>query len=222
MDETSSLVKDSLKFFVHHLGSISRIILPCIIPLNLLYVLASVYSDDPNQLFWFTTVLGLVAYPLYQGALIAYMASVISGEPLTRGQCYGVAVMYWRPLFLLSVVISLALMGGLFMFIFPGLYIMARLAFSEFYCVLNKQSPFSSLEASWHATKDKEWGILLGGGILFVITWLPIWLIENFFSSIGLEHVLITFVLSIIESVLWVTLSVFAYRVFCSIDAVNK
>ena len=177
MDEVSSLVKDSLKFFLHHLSPISHIILPCIIPLNLLYTLAGTYSSDPSQLFWFTTIVGLVAYPLYQGALIAYMASVISGDALTRGQCYRIALVYWRPLFLLSILVSLALMGGLFMFIFPGLYLMARLAFSEFYCVLNKQSPFAALESSWHATKGKEWRILFGGLVLVFIAWLPIWLL---------------------------------------------
>ena len=222
MDEVSSLVKDSLKFYRHHIGAISHIILPCIIPLNLLYALAGAYSDDLNQLFWFTTMVGLVVYPLYQGALIAYMASVISGDTLARGQCYGVALHYWRPLFLLSVLVSLALMAGLFLFILPGFYIMARLAFSEFYCVLNKQSPFSSIEASWNATKGIEWRILLGGVVLLLITLLPVWLIENLLALIGLEHLLVSFIISVIESLLWVSLSVFAYRVFCLSNAVNK
>ncbi|EAQ67568.1 hypothetical membrane spanning protein [Marinomonas sp. MED121] len=222
MDEVSSLVKDSLTFYRHHIGAISRIILPCIIPLNLLYALAGVYSDDLNQQFWLTSTVGLIVYPLYQGALIAYMASVISGDPLTRGQCYGVALNYWRPLFLLSVLVSLALMTGLFLFILPGFYIMARLAFSEFYCVLNKQAPFTALEASWNATKGIEWRILLGGVTLLLITLLPVWLIENLFALLALEHVIITFIISVFESLLWVTLTVFAYRVFCLNQAVNK
>ena len=222
MDEVSSLVKDSLTFYRHHIGAISRIILPCIIPLNLLYALAGVYSDDLNQQFWLTSIVGLIVYPLYQGALIAYMASVISGDPLTRGQCYGVALNYWRPLFILSVLVSLALMTGLFLFILPGFYIMARLAFSEFYCVLNKQAPFAALEASWNATKGIEWRILLGGVTLLLITLLPVWLIENLFALLALEHVIITFIISVFESLLWVTLSVFAYRVFCLNQAVNK
>ena len=222
MDEVSSLVKDSLTFYRHHIGAISRIILPCIIPLNLLYALAGVYSDDLNQQFWLTSTVGLIVYPLYQGALIAYMASVISGDPLTRGQCYGVALNYWRPLFLLSVLVSLALMTVLFLLILPGFYIMARLAFSEFYCVLKKQPPFAALEASWNATKGIEWRILLGGVTLLLITLLPVWLIENLFALLALEHVIITFIISVFESLLWVTLSVFAYRVFCLNQAVNK
>lgn len=214
MDELSSLLKDTFGFFSRHLTAICQLVLPCLIPLNLLYAFAGSMSSDLNQVFWLTTILGLLVYPLYQGALIVYMTAFIAGKTLTRAECYRASLRYWRPLFLLSVMTSLAFAVGLFAFILPGLYIVARLAFAEFYCVLEGQEALASMHKSWQETKDKLWLILSGGITIMLVITLPFELIDVGIKQLQIGNPVFTFVLSTLESLLMVLLTIFSYRVF--------
>jgi len=214
MDELSSLLKDTWSFFIRHLVPICVLIIPFIVPLNIFYAVAEIYSTDDNQLFWLAMIPGMLIYPIYQAALILYIASVVSGDYFPRKQYYKLSIKLWLPLMLLYIITTCAVMVGLVLFIFPALIVMARITFSEFYCVLNELKPMASFSASWEATKEKQW-IILGGLIaIILVTTVPGWGVEKVVSILDAWNPVFTFILGTIESILTVPLTIFGFRVF--------
>lgn len=214
MDEITPLLKDTWRFFSRHFIPICTILLPLIVPLNLFYAFAGSFSAEDNQLFLPTLILGVLVYPVYQAALISYIASTISGNTLSRDACYKLSIQSWFPLTLLTVFSTGAVMAGLMLFILPAFFVMARLAFSEFYCVLNKKGPWMSFSASWEATKEKQWVILGGGAAISIVTIVPLWGLDNLVTLIGIGNPVISFILGTLETLLMVPLTIFGYRVF--------
>jgi len=223
MDEIIPLLKDTWRFFNGHLIAICSIILPVILPLNLFYAFAQSYSTQEGQMFWLTLTLGVLVYPIYQAALIFYIASTISGKTLSRGACYELSLKSWLPLMLLTVISTAAVITGLMLFILPALFVMARLAFSEFYCVLNNKNPIASFLASWEATKEKQWVIFGGGMAIFFVSVAPLWGLDKLATLMGINNPVIAFILGTLETLLMVPLTIFGYRVYTLEQAVlNK
>ncbi|OUR70071.1 hypothetical protein A9Q77_07790 [Marinomonas sp. 42_23_T18] len=174
-------------------------------------------------MFWLTLTLGVLVYPTYQAALIFYIASTISGNTLSREECYKLSVKPWLPLMLLTVISTGAVMAGLMLFILPALFVMARLAFSEFYCVLNNKNPIASFSASWEATKEKQWVIFGGGMAIFFVSVAPLWGLDKLASLMGINNPVIAFILGTLETLFMVPLTIFGYRVFTlNQSALNK
>jgi hypothetical protein len=214
MDETKALLLDTWRFFSRHFISICSIMLPIIVPLNLFYAFAGGASTDGGQMFWFTLVLGILIYPLYQAALIFYIAGIISGKVRTRDECYQFSMRSWLPLTLLTVMSTGAVMAGLTLFILPALFVMARLAFSEFYCALHGVNPAASFSASWEATKEKQWVIIGGGIVISLVAVAPLWGLDKLVSLLGIENPVISFLLGTLETLLMAPFTIFGYRVF--------
>lgn len=214
MEELIPLLKDTWNFFKRHLVPICVIILPFIALLSMLSILGEGYASSESQLLWFTVLSGAVIYPVYQAALILYLASAVSGNYFSVKKYYRLALSFWLPLLLLYIISIGFLMAGLIMFIFPGLIVMARISFSEFYCVLNKRKSFESFSESWKATREKQWVILVGLIVIFIITRAPMWGVGKLITFLDAWSPVITFIINSIESILMVPLTIFCFRVF--------
>lgn len=214
MDEVKSLLKDTWRFTNAHFSPICLLILPFIIPLNLFLAIVEIYTVDEQLLFWISLIMGVLVYPLYQGAIIFYIASAISNRYLPSAQYYRLAIKYWLPLVLLSAMVLGAVTAGLITFLFPALIIMARLSFAEFYCVLNDEKPIDSFSKSWQETREKQWVILTGGLVIYLVTMVPIWSLETIFSALEMQGAITNFLLASLDLILMVPLTIFSFRVF--------
>ena len=215
MKPFKEVLKESLFFFKTNFRSICAVVLPVIIPLEIFYgICDSLYQEGNNSILWLSSGAGLLLKPVYQGALIFYLASVLTNEYLPVKTCYQQALKYWLPLMTVYILSFLAIATGFLLLIIPGLIVMGRLAFAEFYCLLCNKSSHEALWGSWRNSRKEQWQ-LIGGLILIpVAIVISLLLLESFFNLLGFVGPVFTFVSSIISSVGFTLTTIFAFRIY--------
>ena len=81
---------------------------------------------------------------------------------------------------LLTLATGLVVIGGLLLFIVPGMYLASRLLYSPYYLILEGKTVLSSLDASWQVTKKNQRGYIF----YLIYYWLALILITFFTLSI--------------------------------------
>lgn len=208
---------DSWIFFKIHIVAISIIILPIIIPLEIVSALYhAFYASDEfilsEQLFPMS--LSIAAYPIYSVALIFYIASIISDKPYNTNNLWKLGLHYWLPFTILSILVGLTVAMGLMLFIIPGIILTIRYAFSNFELLLNQQTPLDAMKNSWHTTKDYAWKILSGYIIITIGLYLPFYLLLSMFEEKSISYWTIHTLINIAFSVLSSLYTIFAYRIY--------
>lgn len=214
MKTLKPLLNDTWTFFRAHFVALCSLILPFIIPLDFFYTVIGHYVDNQGYEYWIALIPGALVFPIYQGALILYIASAISGEHIPRKQCYQLALRFWLPLMALYIVTSVAMCAGLLLLIIPALIVWARVTFSEFYCILYEEKAMDAFNLSWENTKEYQWLILGGLLVIFLITTIPVWLIEKAVIALDVWNPIFTFLSGVATSILAIPFTIFGFRVF--------
>lgn len=225
MNDTNIYLQDSWRFLKANLFSISFIILGITLPIDILFLIteAPESAEEVSSAYYFIMVLSFVTYPIYQGALILFISSVIEGDKTHSVlQLYKLALKYWLPLFTLYLIVFTAILTGLLLFILPGLIVMSRCAFSEFICILNQAEPMKSFSDSWKMTEERQWSILAGYAFIFIGIFIPIYTIGYFFHIMNIWNPLIEITLNSIAMVLLSLITIFAFRVYTESDSYNS
>ena len=171
---TFEYLRQSLFFFRNHLGMIARIQIPFLLltsSLSMMTMGIDVREMSPEQA---QTMIGMmlaniVLMPLYQGATIAYLGSVVNNNPYTVFQSITAALGRWPLLFLVYLLTAVGVTFGLMLLILPGILIMVRLFFADYACVVEKRGIMESLSDSWQNTKDYFWPLISGLGLMLSV-----------------------------------------------------
>lgn len=218
---TLDYLRQSLFFFRTHLARLAMIQLPFLLLVTLVQHQLMQGADDTaktaNTLF-FSAALDLILMPIYWGATLLYMRSVLQNSPLSVSQAVSLSFGCWGRLLLTYVLTALAVSTGLLMFILPGIYIGVRLAFAEFYCVMEGKGPLESIRASWNSSADFFWPLLQGLALIFSILMLAEVMIGQL---LGDEETLMLGV-SLLIQFLGVLPSIYAYRLYCVMKEDNQ
>ncbi len=215
MNELTKILQESWNFFKANIVGICSIIMPFVVPLGIFYALIEFFNKDGMEsVTWLAFLGGMALYPIYQGALILYMASVVTGEYLEKMQYYKLASRFWLPLVTVYFVSSLAVMAGFLLLIVPGLIVLGRVAFSEFYCAFHNRSGMEAYSDSWKATKKDQWLLVSGIVIIHACTSIPILGIEYVLKAAGLLNPIFTFIIGTLSSLLSALMTIFAFRVY--------
>ncbi len=210
-------LNQSWYFFKANIVTISRLLLPFIIPLSLLSVFSTSLAsnnDDMGYLPALATALQGLFYPIYQGALISYIADTANNQQHTPQQYYRLAMRYWRPLFLVYVISSIAMLSGFMLFILPGFFILARLAYAEFYCLFNQSPPLQAITCSWRQTQHKQWLLFKGIVCIFLTIVIPLWLMETVVDSDDSSALVLAFFSELYTAIMSSFMTIFCYRIF--------
>ena len=211
---------DSWNFFKNHANALFFIVLPIVIPLQL--VLAMIFSNPPasvegaegltpEQLAYVfqRMFVEFLFAPIYRIAVVMYLASVIEGNILPRVECWKLGLKYWMPYLALSLIIGMIVATGMMIFILPGIFFAVRLAFAEFDLLFNGSSPLTALKNSFSQTKAHFGVIFRGYVVIFAALFLPYYILS------GILPYAIASLVSILFSVtLYIAMTVFAYRVY--------
>ncbi|MFT7559461.1 MAG: hypothetical protein ACI93R_001372 [Flavobacteriales bacterium] len=216
MNRLFPLLADTWRFFTSNYYSLFKLILPITIPLSLWSAIASQFPVDEGKIHWLALGPSLLLHPIIQGVIIIHIAAVINGEPLSRRACYKLSQKFWLPLILLYIMTSIVISAGFILFILPGLFVLARLMFSEYYCIIYKQKPIDAFISSWEQTRDHQWLLLLGVINIVLLTTVPILLIKEGIRNADAWNPLLTFTFNIFEYFVACLLPIFGYRVFTS------
>ena len=214
MIELLPLLIDTWNFFRRHFVALCAVVLPMLVPLSVFYSFMVHYFSNDRWIVGLALIPGTLLYPIYHAALIFYITSVVSGQNLPTKQCYQRALRFWFPLMVLNIASGLAGIIGLALLFFPVLIVMARLAFSEFYCVLYEQKPMAAFKSSWKNTKDYQWQIMFGQVAILFATIIPVWLFRIVISVLDAGNPLVTFLVAVVSSILAIPTTIFGFRVF--------
>jgi hypothetical protein len=169
-----TVLQDSLYFFRRNLTSILMLCLPLVV-LEALgkQALGNALAADASPAY--ELLVGLLFYPLYTGALILFLDARSRGEEPHTRDLLAMALRLWPTFAVLSALSTLLIMFGLSMFIIPGVYIMIKLAFSEYLLVLRGLTPLAAMRESLVMTQGHFVRIL--GCVLCV--YLPLSVLEG-------------------------------------------
>ncbi|MCL6271570.1 hypothetical protein M3P05_16765 [Sansalvadorimonas sp. 2012CJ34-2] len=207
-------LQDTLRFFRANIGSLALLALPYAVLSEAfqLFVLSS--AKGPN-LVGMSLMAELTLYPIFQSALIIFIGSAISGNIRPFGQCYSISAAYWPRMLLLTLLSTIATMGGFFLFIVPGLFIMVRLALSDMFCMVENRSVADSIRLSVAASQKVSWVIFLGLALLFpTVTIISIGLSQ---ATASIANPVLGFMVAAVQALLNTLYSIYLFRVFSDV-----
>mgnify|MGYP001050638061 CR=1 FL=1 len=220
---TFDYLRQSLFFFRSHLSRLALIQIPFLLLITVVqYQLLQTGDGETGAKtagsVFISSALDLSLMPIYWGATLLYMQSVLQGKSLSPGQAISLSLTCWGRLLLTYILTALAVSTGLLLLILPGIYIGIRLAFAEFYCVMEGKGPMESIRASWGSSSDFFWPLLQGLALIFSILMLAEVLVGQVFR----ETPVLMLSLSLLVQFLGVMSSIYAYRIYCVMKEEHK
>ncbi len=105
------------------------------------------------------------------GAAVLYIDSLSKGQSISVSQAISMAINRMGALLILNLLMGIAVLGGLMLMVLPGLYLVYKLLFAEFYLLLQNQDPVKALKSSYKSTTGFAAELLpplvLWGGLTF-------------------------------------------------------
>ncbi len=212
---TLDYLRQSLFFFRNHANKLALIQLPFLALVSIVqYQLLQGIDTESEQIkssIFLSSSLDLALMPVYWGATLVYLRSVLGGQPLSVGQALFMGLGCWGRLLLTYILTALAISTGLILLILPGIYIGIRLAFAEFYCVMEGKGPLESLNASWSSTKEFFWPLFQGLALIIGL----LLAIELTLGQLLVDQQNLMMLVSLVIQFLGVVPTIFAYRLYC-------
>lgn len=209
------VIRDAWFFFSRNLVSIALLCLPLIMLESLAqFVLANASSPDTSPAY--SVVIGLFFYPLYTGSLIIFLAARSNGEQPALSNVWAMALSLWPRFAVLAALSTLLIMVGISLMVIPGLFVLVKLAFSEYLLVLRGISPLAAMRDSFGQTSGHFVRILLC--VLCVM--VPLWSLDMLsFNLAGKDNELMLFLLDCANGFLQLFASVVMFRLFMLISS---
>lgn len=210
-----TILRDSLYFFRRNLASILTLCLPLVILEALTKQLLSNALAE-NATATYELIIGLLFYPLYTGALILFLDAKSAGDEPPKRKLWAGALRLWPTFAVLSALSTLLIMGGLSLFILPGIWVMIKLVFSEYLLVLRGMTPLAAMRASFMMTRGHVLRIL--GCVMAV--YLPLSVLEglSYYVLPEQQSPWLSLTVDSISSFLQLFISVVMFRLFMLLD----
>ncbi len=210
------ILKDTYTFYWQNLRFFAAIMLPLVIPMELLNtLLQSIWPADPMQPVTLLPgiMVTLIFYPIYQTALVLGVKHRLSGELPPIKQLIQQGGLFWFAIVVVNVLFYLAMFVGLMLLVIPAIYIGVRWSLAEQNVVLNQEGPIDALKSSWEDTSDVFW-LIFGGSLAIVITMLiPGLTLFSWFVAVFDYAAPAMFISAVLQSLFYPLLVVFFMRV---------
>lgn len=206
-------LKQSYFFFRSNFSNLLSIQLPFIAVLMLVQhtVIGGIEegANLQNDLF-LLTAMDLLFVPIYLGATIFYMQSIVDSRPISTLQAWAWGLQNWGRLFFTFLLSALAISVGLMLLVLPGLYIAVRLGLANQVCLLERKSPIEAMKMSWAGTADLFWTLAKGLAIIYGLLFIG----ELLVAPIVEGNLILGFIGSAILDFLNVFGAIFTFRIY--------
>jgi hypothetical protein len=129
------------------------------------------------------------------GAVSWAVAGALVGREPTLGESYRFGVARMWPILLVAVLTGLAVVGGLILFVVPGIIFMVRFSVSVPALVVENARGTAAMSRSWNLVRDRSWPVLgtlivaalLTGIVSSIITapFSDVWLLRGLAAAAG-------------------------------------
>lgn len=170
------IITDSALFFWRNLNQIALLCLPWLFAGAVVEYLAVVNQDafGEKPMYFAAWIFNMLVYPIYTAALIHLMALQAQGKRPGNPELFRLALKSWQSLLILHIMSSVLFLCGLMLFVLPGIWVMVRLSFSQFYLVLDKLNPIEAIQKSFFATRKHMAAIFL----LIILFLIPVFVLS--------------------------------------------
>ncbi|WNO07927.1 hypothetical protein [Teredinibacter sp. KSP-S5-2] len=214
MNKSIKLISETWVFYKSYFYGIFRVLAPVFLPLTLIDTLIIYWPPSSTIVLWSFLIAKLLVYPSYQGALIFYLGSIISGKTQTVSSCYEYAKLAYPKLLTVYCLYSLVVSAGFFLLIIPGLILASRLLIADFMCVYDGKEGTEALNSSIEKTRSYQWTILMGILVLAIFIGVPAITIEVLLKKINLLVFPTELILNIAIAFLTPLFTVFGFRIY--------
>lgn len=168
-----SILRDSWYFVRHNLGAIVVLCLPLMcLEVFAQYALDTWMPRSPAP--WNLVVLPFF-YPLYEAALILFLAARSRGEHPKPRDLLAASIMLWPRFAVLTSLVLLLTLLGFSLLLIPGILVMVSMAFSEYLLTLRRLEPLAAMRASLEMSRGHRVVIFT---CLASVT-VPVWVLEG-------------------------------------------
>jgi hypothetical protein len=157
------ILTDAFYFFTRNLRQIFTWCVPFLLASSVINQVIIGGGDGDifsTNRFFLSLATSMALYPIYTGALIQMMARQAHNELPANSQLLSAALRTYVPLLVLAIIGRTFMMLGLIAFIVPGIWVAVRLAFAEFFLVIEHLDPRMAILKSFQATRRNFFHIL--------------------------------------------------------------
>ena len=158
-------IKISNQFY---LNNFLRIFQTCILSV----ILVSALSANSPFLSSSSSIVPVIVSMLLQVHLTCMLmmvtADIINNSQQSVINYYFKSIFYIMPLLLVGLIVGFVLILGFVAFLLPGIYLLGKLIFAQYFLILRGKGILESIELSWEITSEKAWnlGLVIFGMVL--------------------------------------------------------
>jgi hypothetical protein len=205
------VLRDSFYFCQRNLWAIAQLCLPLLVLESLgRQLVGHLVGADGSPVF--DVLVGLLFYPLYTGALILFLDARSNGDTPRHRDLLAVALRIWPPYALLAAISTLLIMLGMSLLVLPALWVMVKLAFSEYLLVLHGLTPLAAIKQSLELSRGRFWKIMA----CLLAALIPLWLLDDASGMLypAGQSMLVDLVIDSLNGFLQLFTSVVMFRLF--------
>jgi hypothetical protein len=151
----------------------------------------------------------LIVTPFSIGAQSEFDSQIINGASLNLRKCLQRSKESFFSMFFASFSFLILLIGGLVLFVLPGIIIGSRLSFFPFFIVFEKHDPISAFKKSYSVTKDIVLEIALPLIFFNAMIIIPWFVILSSFQNPGISNYAVAVLTEFVFAILgWINLIV--------------
>jgi hypothetical protein len=183
------ILTHALDIYRMHWKNLIALVAIIVVPLTVLQALLANQLSDAAQVtqtvngqvqingslgaFWLaslaTALLSVLTFTILTGAITRAAALTFLGHDMDIAESYRFGLARFWSIVLVGLLYGLAVLGGLILFIIPGIFFAIRFALSVHTLVIEGQRGTSALSRSWNLVKGLGWHVF---GALFVAAFL--------------------------------------------------
>ena len=169
-------IKISNQFY---LNNFNKIFQTCILSVVVVSALSANTPNFESNSYMLTVIISMLLQVHLTCMLMMVTSDIIKGTEQSTTNYYFKAIFYVAPLFVVGLVVGFGLLLGFAAFIIPGIFLLGKLIFAQYFLLLRGKNIFESLEMSWQMESGKAWNL----GVV-IVTMVLMWgLIVGTFSS---------------------------------------
>ena len=158
-------IKISNQFY---LNNFLRIFQTCILSV----ILVSALTANSPYLSSSSSIVPVIVSMLLQVHLTCMLmmvtADIINNSQQSVINYYFKSIFYIMPLLLVGLIVGFVLILGFVAFLLPGIFLLGKLIFAQYFLILRGKGILESIELSWEITSEKAWnlGLVIFGMVL--------------------------------------------------------
>ena len=160
-------IKISNQFYLNNFNKIFK---TCIVSVVVVSALSANAPNFESNSYIITTLISTLLQVHLTCMLMMVTSDIINGTEQSIINYYFKSIFYVAPLFAVALMMGFGLLLGFAAFIIPGVFLLGKLIFAQYFLLLRGKSIFESLELSWEMEPGKAWNL----GVV-IVTMVLMW-----------------------------------------------